>query len=109
MRRQLWRWLLPILIALSPVACPDLQPDPPAGPGPLTAGRFATVTVEYRQPQHCLNSPEACSDSVVFFGSWMAPGDEVVLQTPAGPSFWTGIVDSVSAPAYDLLPNKAST
>jgi hypothetical protein len=88
--------LVPVLLALASAACPDFQPDPPAGPTPLTGGqRFATITVEYRQPQHCANTSDHCLDRVVFFGSWMAKGDEVLLDTPAGPYFWTGVVHDV--------------
>ncbi len=93
--RLLCRRLLPVLLALPAAACWDFQPDPPAGPTPLKPGRFATVTIEYRQPQNCANTADHCADRVVFFGSWMAPGDEVLLDTPAGPSFWTGVVNNV--------------
>jgi hypothetical protein len=94
--RLLSRRLVPVLIALASVACPDFQPDPPAGPTPLTGGqRFATITVEYRQPQHCSNATVHCLDRVVFFGSWMGSGDEVLLDTPQGPYFWTGVVHNV--------------
>jgi hypothetical protein len=85
-----------LLLALASVACPDFQPDPPAGPTPITGGqRFATITVEYRQPRQCLNTADRCLDRVVFFASWMRAGDEVVLATPAGPYFWTGVVHDV--------------
>ena len=84
------------LLALASVACPDFQPDPPAGPTPITGGqRFATITVEYRQPPHCANAADHCLDRVVFFGSWMGKNDPVVLATPAGPYFWTGVVENV--------------
>src|SRR5512138_3490632 len=93
--RSLARRLVLPLLALLTVACPDFQPDPPAGPTPITGGqRFATITVEYRQPQACANRPDHCLDRVVFFGSWMGKGDEVVLATPAGPTFWTGVVEN---------------
>lgn len=94
--RSLALRLVLFLLALTTAACPDFQPDPPAGPTPLTGGqRFATITVEYRQPQACANSADRCLDRVVFFGSWMGKGDEVVLATPAGPTFWTGVVENV--------------
>jgi hypothetical protein len=90
------RRLALLLLALASVACPDFQPDPPAGPTPITGGqRFATITVEYRQPQVCANTAARCQDSVVFFASWMGSGDQVVLATPAGPTFWTGVVRNV--------------
>ena len=96
MLRLLSRRLGLVLIAGLSVACPDFQPDPPAGPTPITGGqRYATITVEYRQPQTCVNTLGRCQDHVVFFGSWMGRGDEVMLTTPAGPTFWTGVVENV--------------
>ncbi len=91
-----WRRLALVAVAMTAVACPDFQPDPPAGPTPITGGqRFATITVEYRQPAHCANTADHCLDRVVFFGSWMGKNDPVVLATPAGPYFWTGVVENV--------------
>ena len=65
--------LVPLAAALALAAC-DLQPDPPAGPAPLPAGRFVEVQIEYRQPNGCQNSSSSCDNLVVFFGSWMRPG-----------------------------------
>ena len=102
------RRLVPVLLALASVACADFQPDPPAGPTPLTGGqRFATITVEYRQPAHCANAAVNCQDPVVFFGSWMGANDAVTLDTPAGPYFWTGVVHDVPVnwPPADPVPH----
>jgi hypothetical protein len=53
------------------------------------------VTVEYVQPGACLNSANRCADPVVFFGSWMRPGQEATLQPVAGRYVWTGNVPAV--------------
>ena len=96
MLRLLSRRLVLVLLATLSVACPDFQPDPPAGPTPLTGGqRFATITVEYRQPQVCTNNVGTCGGPVYFVGSWMARNTGVLLTTPAGPTFWTGVVENV--------------
>jgi hypothetical protein len=73
-------------------------------------GRFVTIKVEYRQPAGCQNSEGSCGARVVFFGSWMRPtdatypGDQVLLDTPFGPNFWTGVVPNVPVnwPPTDL-------
>ncbi len=94
-RRLAW-----LAIAVAVVGC-DFQPDPPEGPSALPPGRFVTVTVQYRQPAGCQNSEGTCDARVVFFGSWMRPkdggyeGDQVLLDTPFGPNFWTGVVENV--------------
>jgi hypothetical protein len=101
------------VLALATLAtgCQDfLHPDVTPGPSPAPVLRLVSVTVEYRQPAGCKNSPDRCADHVVFFGSWMRqgtggqPGDEVLLGTPAGPNFWTGVVTNVPVnwPPVDL-------
>lgn len=96
MVRSFAQRLVLLALALTTVACPDFQPDPPAGPTPLTGGlRFVTITVEYRQPQTCVNTLGRCQDKVVFVGSWMGENDQVQLTAPAGPNFWTGVIENV--------------
>ncbi len=86
------RRLLPIALALGGVACPDFQPDPPAGPTPLAPGRYATVRIEYRQLSACANAPDQCGNPVVFFGSWMKGNDApVILTATPGTYQWTGV------------------
>ena len=96
---QVMRWILrrlvPLGLALGVVGCVDFQPDPPAGPNAVSASRFVTIQVQYRQPAGCENSQGTCAARVVFFGSWMRAGDEVLLDTPFGPNVWTGVVPNV--------------
>lgn len=87
-----WRTALAVL-ALGVVSC-DFQPDPEAGPAPLPVGRFASVRVEYRQPNACENTGAACENLVVFFGSWMRPGQEIYLS-PVGSNVWSGVAANV--------------
>ena len=95
------RRVVPAVLALTMVSCWDFQPDPVPGPSPVTATRFVDVQIEYRQPAHCANTQGTCDARVVFFGSWMRPksgdyaGDQVLLDTPFGPNFWTGVVHNV--------------
>jgi hypothetical protein len=67
----------------------------PDGPTPVPVSRGVTVTIEYVQPGLCLNSGNRCADPVVFFGSWMRPGQELTLVPVPGTFTWTGRVPSV--------------
>ncbi len=92
--RQLVRRLAPLLLALSVGSCYDFQPDPPPSPSALPAGRFADVKIAYRQPTDCANTGTACVNLVVFFGSWMRPGEEIYLADVGG-RVWTGVARHV--------------
>jgi len=84
------------LLALAAAAGCDFQPDPVPGPSPLPAPTVANVTVEYRQPNGCANTtPLGCDNLVVFFGSWMHPGQEIFLTPDPGSHVWTGIAQGV--------------
>lgn len=87
------RLALPMVVLLAS-GC-DFQPDPLPGPDPVGPARFVDVTIEYRQPNGCLNVPPACDNLVVFFGSWMRPGQEIYLQANAGSHVWTGVARGV--------------
>jgi hypothetical protein len=52
------------------------------------------VHVEYRQPRGCSNVASLCETRVVFFGSWMHPGEEVLLDPQPG-LIWTGEANNV--------------
>jgi hypothetical protein len=92
--RQLVRSLAPVLLALSAASCYDFQKDAPVSPSALPVGRFADVKVEYRQPADCANTGTACDNLVVFFGSWMKPGEEIYLNDVGG-RVWSGIASHV--------------
>lgn len=81
------------VLALAGTSC-DFQPDPPPGPNPV-GPRFVNVRVEYRQPNGCANTPAACNNLVVFFGSWMRPGQEIYLADDGGSHVWSGQVSGV--------------
>jgi hypothetical protein len=67
----------------------DIQPDVTEGPSELPLTSLTTVTVEYRQPNQCANVSSACTERVVFFGSWMSPGQGLPLD-PAPGHMWVG-------------------
>jgi hypothetical protein len=93
--RLLSRGVAPALLALVTASCFDFQRSGPAGPNPVPVGRYATVTVQYRQPQSCFNTDAACTTEIVwFFGSWMKKGDEVPLSEGPG-RVWTGSASHV--------------
>jgi hypothetical protein len=53
------------------------------------------VTIEYRQPNGCVNSRTNCDDLVVFFASWMREGDEFPLRRDPGGHIWRGVAFGV--------------
>jgi len=57
--------------------------------------RVVSVTVEYRQPNGCLNVVTTCDEPVVFFGSWMHPGQEFQLKADPGSFIWRGTARGV--------------
>jgi hypothetical protein len=86
--------LVPLALAAALASC-DFQPDPEPGPTAVSPARFATVRIEYRQPNGCANAPAACENLVVFFGSWMRPGQEIYLDSAPGSHVWTGAAEGV--------------
>ena len=74
--------------------CYDFQPDVPAGPSELPPASYASVNIEYRQPNGCANASGNCVDRVVFFGSWMRAGEEILLE-PAPGFLWVGQATNV--------------
>ena len=93
MTAQLRRLAL-LLAALPLAASCDIQPDVAEGPSALPPTAYATVRVEYRQPNQCANVPENCAARVVFFGSWMRSGEGIPLEPAAG-HMWVGQATSV--------------
>jgi hypothetical protein len=67
--------------------------EAPDGPSELPISRPVSVTVEYVQSPHCQGS--RCGDSVIFFGSWMRPGQEFALRPVPGTWVWTGTATGV--------------
>ncbi|MGE5126023.1 MAG: hypothetical protein ACM3PV_07015 [Betaproteobacteria bacterium] len=92
--RQLVTRLAPVLLALCSASCFDFQPDPPPSPSALPVARLVDVQVQYRQPADCANTGTACENLVVFFGSWMKPGEEIYLSDVGG-RLWTGVAHAV--------------
>ena len=64
--------------------CYDFHLTGPEDPAPSARPQLVSVTIEYRQPNGCVNSVGRCDDPVVFFGSWMRPGEEFRLTRDAG-------------------------
>jgi hypothetical protein len=87
--------LVTVLLAVLPLGGCFFDEEVTEGPSPLPISRAVPVTVEYVQPGLCLNSANRCADPVVFFGSWMRPGQEVTLQPIGGRFVWTGVVPAV--------------
>jgi len=62
---------------------------------PVSPPGLVDVTIEYRQPQACLNTPSRCDDLVVFYGSWMRQGQEIILTLDPGGFIWRGLARAV--------------
>jgi hypothetical protein len=83
-----------LFVALATASCYDFQKDAPASPSELPGGRYVDVKVEYRQPAWCANVAARCDEMVVFFASWMKPGEEFNLADTGG-HVWVGIARHV--------------
>ena len=90
--------------ALLSGSCYDFRVEGPEDPSPVVPPRLVSVTIEYRQPQGCVNSADRCDDPVVFFASWMHFGQEITLTLPAGGYVWVGTAHNVPVnyPPRDL-------
>ena len=76
--------------AVAAVSCYDFHLTGPEDPEPLNPPQLVSVTIEYRQPNGCENSLGRCDDPVVFFASWLEPGNEFRLTRDAGGFIWRG-------------------
>jgi hypothetical protein len=81
--------------ALMSLGCPDFHLEGPEDAPSPPLPRVANVTVEYHQPSQCNNVPARCADTVVFYGSWMRPGQELLLSPVPGRFIWIGTVSGV--------------
>jgi hypothetical protein len=90
------RWSLAILAAvLLGGGCNTFRQSAPDGAPEFNPPRVVSVTVQYRQPQGCLNVATTCDEPVVFFGSWMHPGQEFQLTPDPGNFIWRGTARNV--------------
>jgi hypothetical protein len=86
---------LVLVACLLAAACDDYRLDGPSDPEPLSPPRLVSVTVEYLQPYECVEGSPRCDDNVVFFGSWMLPGEEFSLRPEPGRLVWRGTATRV--------------
>jgi hypothetical protein len=85
------------LAALLGSACYDFHLFGPEDPAPVPTPPLVAVTIEYRQPNGCINDTTPCGGPVVFFGSWMRGGAEFPLTPDAGNHVWRGVALGVPA------------
>ena len=98
MRSNRWHNAWPPLVVLTSllsVSCYDFRLTGPEDPAPDSPPHLVSVTVEYRQPNGCVEGSPRCEDSVVFFGSWMQPGGEFLLRRDPGRFIWRGVATGV--------------
>ena len=90
--KRLRRLLAACLLA---AACDDYRLEGPVDPEPLAPPRTVSVTIEYLQPNGCVEGSPRCEDNVVFFGSWMEDGEQFFLQKQPGRFLWRGVATRV--------------
>jgi hypothetical protein len=91
-----WRAALLGAAALSALSCNAFKRT--AGPEeavPVNPPGTVSVTVEYDQVPECVAGSPRCEDNVVFFGSWMQPGEEFFLKKEPGRYVWRGTAPRV--------------
>lgn len=84
-----------VVASLSAVGCNAFHGEGPEDPDPLPSPRSVSVKIEYRQQNECTTTSISCDGPVAFFGSWMRPGGEVLLQSHPSSHLWTGVVHDV--------------
>jgi hypothetical protein len=96
-RSRLSTRLALLVTAFFSLSCYDFHLTGPEDPEPESPPRLVDVTIEYRQPNECVEgSPrDRCEDKVVFFGSWMQPGGEFFLTQEPGRYVWKGVARDV--------------
>lgn len=78
------------LAAVLQAGCPSLRGVGPEDASPVSPPRLVDVTIEYRQPNGCVNVSSPCGGPVVFFATWMRPGAEFPLTPDEGNYLWRG-------------------
>lgn len=86
---------LPPLLAILLAGCYDFHLTGPEDAAEVVPPGFVSVTIEYRQPNGCLNGASPCEEPVVFYGSWMAKGAEFQLARDPGTFVWRGVARGV--------------
>ena len=100
-----------LLAALLSGGCLEFRGVGPEDVTPERPPRTVNVTIEYTQPNGCVNPNQgACNDPVIFFGSWMRPGVEFGLEPLRGTFVYRGVALHVPVnfpPHEDQQPYQA--
>jgi len=84
-----------LLLAAAAAGCYNFHQPGPEDPPTLSPPQLVSVSVEYRQPNACVNASTPCDEPVVFFASWMQPGAEFRLTRDPGSFVWRGVAQGV--------------
>ena len=84
-----------LLTGLLATGCYDFHLEGPEDPAPLPQPRTVSATIEYRQQSDCTDVSGHCNDAVVFYGSWMRPGESLLLRPVPGLFYWVGTAQNV--------------
>jgi hypothetical protein len=82
------------ILTASVLGCYNFHKTGPEDPASVSPPQLVSVTVEYRQPNGCVNTATPCDEPVVFFGSWMQ-GAGFRLTRDTGSFVWRGVAQAV--------------
>jgi hypothetical protein len=82
------------ILTASVLGCYNFHKTGPEDPASVSPPQLVSVTVEYRQPNGCVNTATSCDEPVVFFGSWMQGAGFRLTRDP-GSFVWRGVAQAV--------------
>jgi hypothetical protein len=87
--------LLVAATALGAASCNAFRRSGPDEVDAVEPPDVVPVTIEYEQIVECVPGSPRCEDNVVFFGSWMQPGEQFFLRKEPGRYVWRGRAERV--------------
>lgn len=92
-----------LTLGIALAACNTFHRTGPESATPVPVPRLVTVVIEYRQPPVCASLGSSCDGPVVFYGSWMRPGNEFALTPQPATFVWKGTAINVPVnfPPFD--------
>ncbi len=87
--------LVALAAATLSLSCHAFERAGPDRPPSLDPPALVDVAIEYRQVNACEPGSPRCEDNVVFFATWMRPGQEFFLTPEPGRFVWRGVAHGV--------------
>jgi hypothetical protein len=89
------RAALGLIVPLLAAGCYDFHLTGPEDAPQVSPPMLVSVTIEYRQPNGCVNSLNTCDEQVIFFASWMPPEGAFPLTRDPNGFIWRGVARNV--------------